>query len=112
MKNKIPLTIALTATMSLSAAFAADISNASDNSSGAEASETSPIAQGEGKCASGKCGSLKKFGVVEVDADAQDGKLVRVRDGNCGTAGNKVYGKLDKKEIPQLGKCSSGVCGK
>lgn len=62
--------------------------------------------------ASGKCGSLKKFGVVEVDADEQDGKLVRVRDGNCGTGSNKVYGKLDKKEVPQLGKCSSGVCGK
>ena len=41
-----------------------------------------------------------------------DGKLVRVRDRNCGTGSNKVYGKLDKKEVPQLGKCSSGVCGK
>ena len=111
MKSKIPLTIALTATMSLSAAFASDTSS-TNNSSSVETSETSPIAQGEGKCASGKCGSLKKFGVVEVDADEQDGKLVRVRDGNCGTGGNKIYGKLDKKEIPQLGKCSSGVCGK
>ena len=103
MKNKIPLTIVLTATMSLSVAFAADTSS-TNNSSSVETSETSPIAQGEGKCASGKCGSLKKFGVVEVDADEQDG--------NCGTGGNKIYGKLDKKEIPQLGKCSSGVCGK
>lgn len=112
MKNKIPLTIALTATMSLSAAFAADTSSSSNDQTATEASVASPLAQGEGKCASGKCGSLKKFGVVEVDADKQDGKLVRVRDGNCGTKTNKIYSKKGKKEIPQLGKCSSGVCGR
>jgi hypothetical protein len=43
MKSKIPLTIALTATMSLSAAFAADTSS-TNNSSSVETSETSPIA--------------------------------------------------------------------
>lgn len=112
MKNKIPLTIALTATMSFSAAFAADNTKVLYNQAPSiDTSESSPIAQGEGKCASGKCGSLKKFGVVEVDADKQDGKLVRARDGNCGTKACKVYDKLNKKEIDQLGKCSNGVCG-
>ncbi|ABI83222.1 hypothetical protein FM755_02405 [Francisella tularensis] len=107
--KKIPLIISLTASMSFGIALAAEakapVTQVQDSS------ESSPIAQGEGKCASGKCGSLKKFGVVDVDADEQDGKLVRARDGNCGTKVCKAYGKQDKKEIAQLGKCSNGVCG-
>ena len=63
------------------------------------------------KCASGKCGLFKKFGVVDVDVNEAYGKLVRVRDGNCGTKVENAYGKQNKKEITQLGKCSNGVCG-
>lgn len=107
--KKIPLTIALTASMSFGVALAeeakAPVTQAQDSS------ESSPIAQGEGKCASGKCGSLKKFGVVDVNSDEQDGKLVRARDGKCGTTVEKNYGKQNKKEVAQLGKCSNGVCG-
>ena len=46
-----------------------------------------------------------------MNQDEQDGKLVRVRDGNCGSHNCKVY-KEGKKEVRQLGKCSNGVCGK
>ncbi|AFJ43980.1 hypothetical protein [Francisella orientalis] len=102
--KEILLTIALTASMSFGIALAeeakAPVTQVQDSS------ESSPIAQGEGKY-----GSLKKFGVVDVDADEQDRKLVRARDGNCGTKVCKAYGKQDKKEIAQLGKCSNGVCG-
>ncbi|MED7818635.1 MULTISPECIES: hypothetical protein [unclassified Francisella] len=110
--KKIPLTIVLTASISFSVALAEEAkAPITQTQSVQDVSESSPIAQGEGKCASGKCGSLKKFGVVDVDADEQDGKLVRARDGNCGTKVCKSYGKQDKKEIAQLGKCSNGVCG-
>ena len=56
-----------------------------------------------------KCGSLKKLVVVDVDVDEADSKLVRVRVGNCGTKVENAYGKQNKKEIAQLGKCSNGV---
>ena len=111
MKTSIPLTLALTATMTLGTAFAEDTKSINDQNTEVESSKNSPIAQGEGKCASGKCGSLKKFGVVDMNQDEQDGKLVRVRDGNCGSHNCKVY-KEGKKEVRQLGKCSNGVCGK
>lgn len=111
MKINIPLTIALTVTMTLGVAFAEDAKSVNEQNAQVESSENSPIAQGEGKCASGKCGSLKKFGVVDMNQDVEDGKLVRVRDGNCGSHNFKVY-KEDKKEVSQLGKCSNGVCGK
>ena len=44
------------------------------------------------------CGSFKKFGVVDVDANEADGKS-RVRDCNCGTKVENAYGKQNKKEI-------------
>ncbi|MDE4955207.1 hypothetical protein, partial [Francisella tularensis] len=86
-----PLIISLTASMSFGIAFAAEAK--APFTQVQDSSESSPIAQGEVKCASGKCGSLKKFGVFDVDADEQDGKLVRAIDGNCGTKVCKAYGK-------------------
>ncbi len=50
-----------------------------------------------------RCGSLKKLWVVDVDVDEADSKLVRVRDGNCGTKVENAYSKQNKKEIAQLG---------
>ncbi|MFV9972433.1 MAG: hypothetical protein AB8V06_05995 [Francisella endosymbiont of Hyalomma asiaticum] len=90
MKSKISLTIVLTASISFGIALAEDAKASNTQTQNIEDSEeSSPIAQGEGKCASSKCGSLKKLWVVDIDVDEADSKLVRVRDGNCGT---KVQG--------------------
>ncbi|MDE4944739.1 hypothetical protein, partial [Francisella tularensis] len=75
--KKIRLIISLTASMSFGIALAAE--DKAPVTQVQDSSESSPIAQGEGKCARGKCGSLKKVGVGEVDADEHDGKLVRAR---------------------------------
>ncbi|BCD90161.1 hypothetical protein fh0823_03000 [Francisella halioticida] len=57
--KKIPLTIALTASMSFGVALAEEAKAPIIQAQ--ESSESSPIAQGEGKCASGKCGHLKSL---------------------------------------------------
>lgn len=82
---------------------------ASDNNPQRELQEfNNPIAQGEGKCASGKCGSLKKFSEVQVESDPEN-QLVYARDGKCGLTGEGLEANVQKT---QNAKCSSGLCGK
>ena len=99
----------IAATLSIAVATSLAFGASSDSNQSAKTQEfNSPIAQGEGKCASGKCGSLKKFGEVQVESDPQ-GQLIYARDGKCGLSGDGVEPNIQKT---QNAKCSSGLCGK
>ena len=60
-----------------------------------------------GKCASGKCGTEKIYGKANVSQNPQ-GKLVRARDGKCGTDGKGVN---ETTKATNDSKCVGGVCG-
>lgn len=60
-----------------------------------------------GKCASGKCGTEKIYGKANVNHNPQ-GKLVRARDGKCGTDGNGIN---ETAKATDNSKCVGGVCG-
>ncbi len=101
MHNKITLSIAMTSMITLSSgmAFAEMPSKASTKPAATE--------QHGGKCAAGKCGSEKTFEKKEIQG-CQNGKLIRSRDGKCGTSACKI--DVPQTKSPQS-KITDGVCG-
>ncbi|MED7818631.1 MULTISPECIES: hypothetical protein [unclassified Francisella] len=91
MKNKIPLTIALTASMSFGVALAEQANTSTtQGSSSAVSSQTAPSDASCGsKCASGSCGSNSKSDKTQPTSQ----KSVKAQDSSCGS------------------KCASGSCG-
>lgn len=99
MKKQIILSIAMTSLLGLSAEAAL----AAETSQPAQAVK-SQSGHG-GKCASGKCGTVKMYEKAPLRHDPQD-QLVRARDGKCGKTGQGVHSDQTGK-----GKMVEGVCG-
>ncbi|OQS34750.1 hypothetical protein [Chromobacterium haemolyticum] len=99
MKKQIILSIAMTSLLGLSAeaALAAEASQP-------EQEVKSQSGHG-GKCASGKCGTVKMYEKADIKHNPQD-QLVRARDGKCGKTGQGVHSDQTGK-----GKMVEGVCG-
>ncbi|MCP1290330.1 hypothetical protein NK214_09020 [Chromobacterium sp. S0633] len=99
MKKQIILSIAMTSLLGLSAEAAL----------AAEASQPAQAVKSQsghgGKCASGKCGTVKMYEKAPLRHDPQD-QLVRARDGKCGKTGQGVHSDQTGK-----GKMVEGVCG-
>ncbi|WP_227108354.1 hypothetical protein [Chromobacterium rhizoryzae] len=99
MKKQIILSIAMTSLLGLSAEAAL----------AAEASQPAQAVKSQsghgGKCASGKCGTVKMYEKAPLQHDPQD-QLVRARDGKCGKTGQGVHSDQTGK-----GKMVEGVCG-
>lgn len=99
MKKQIILSIAMTSLLGLSAEAAL----------AAEASQPAQAVKSQsghgGKCASGKCGTVKMYEKAPLRHDPQD-QLVRARDGKCGKTGRGVHSDQTGK-----GKMVEGVCG-
>ncbi len=103
MHNKITLSIAITSIITLNSgmAFAGAPS--------ADPVKPAATEQHGGKCAAGKCGSGKQFEKQEITG-CQKGKLIRSRDGKCGTSACKIDGAAPGTTSPQS-KITGGVCG-
>lgn len=99
MKKQIILSIAMTSLLGLSAEAVL----------AAEASQPAQAVKSQsghgGKCASGKCGTVKMYEKAPLRHDPQD-QLVRARDGKCGKTGQGVHSDQTGK-----GKMVEGVCG-
>lgn len=99
MKKQIILSIAMTSLLGLSAKAAL----------AAEASQPAQAVKSQsghgGKCASGKCGTVKMYEKADIKHNPQD-QLVRARDGKCGKTGQGVHSDQTGK-----GKMVEGVCG-
>ncbi|NHR04347.1 hypothetical protein HA052_03970 [Chromobacterium haemolyticum] len=99
MKKQIILSIAMTSLLGLSAEAAL----------AAEASQPAQAVKSQsghgGKCASGKCGTVKLYEKADIKHNPQD-QLVRARDGKCGKTGQGVHSDQTGK-----GKMVEGVCG-
>ncbi|POA98294.1 MULTISPECIES: hypothetical protein [Chromobacterium] len=97
MKNQIILSIAMTSLIGLNAEPVL-----------AEPSQPAKTVQSEsgngGKCASGKCGTVKMYEKADIQHDPQD-QLVRARDGKCGKTGQGI------QPVPPRCKMVEGVCG-
>ncbi len=103
MNSKLTLSIAVTSLFGVvihTPAIADDISHSIQ--------ANSVIADTGGKCASGKCGTEKRYGQAKIDHNPQD-KLVRARDGKCGVSGDGV--NPDKSMLSSSNKFVGGVCG-
>ncbi|AXT46642.1 MULTISPECIES: hypothetical protein [Chromobacterium] len=99
MKKQIILSIAMTSLLGLGA----------DSALAAEASQPAQEVKSQsghgGKCASGKCGTVKMYEKADIKHNPQD-QLVRARDGKCGKTGQGIHpGKAGP------GKMVEGVCG-
>jgi len=103
MKNKLALSIAITSLASTGAVSLP--AHAADNAPTVNADAKAPPKAHGGKCASGKCGTEKKYAKVALDKNPQD-RLVYARDGKCGI-GAKGH---DLKQTPR-DKLIEGVCG-
>ncbi|KEQ17910.1 hypothetical protein [Endozoicomonas numazuensis] len=104
MKNKVILSIAMGSMigMGFNAAQAAE----TPATGGAEKVASKPDTSNGGKCASGKCGTVKIFEKANVDGDHQD-LLVYARDGKCGLSGKGV----GATETVDSEKQVTGLCG-
>ena len=101
MNTKLNLSIALSSLVALGA-----ISSPAIGADTTQVQQNAPKAsKGGGKCASGKCGTEKIYGKATLDNDP-DGRLVRARDGKCGSSG-KGYAVL---ETPAQ-TLAQGICG-
>lgn len=99
MKKQIVLSIAMSSLLGLSA----------ETTLAAEASQPAQAVKSQsghgGKCASGKCGTVKMYEKAQLKHDPQD-QLVRARDGKCGKTGQGVH--ADKAGNSKM---VEGVCG-
>ncbi|MCD8525398.1 MAG: hypothetical protein LRY67_06705 [Gammaproteobacteria bacterium] len=100
MKNKIILSIAMTSAICMT-----DLAGAETEQ---EATSVERVEVHSGKCASGKCGTLKAYEASKLTTDPQD-KLSYARDGKCGISGRGVA--VNTNLTPTSGTCSDGVCG-
>lgn len=103
MKNKVILSIAMGSMigMGFNAAQAAEPAAASG-----EAVASKPDTSNGGKCASGKCGTVKIFEKANVEGDHQD-LLVYARDGKCGLSGKGIGATAAVDSDKQV----NGLCG-
>ncbi|UTH73515.1 hypothetical protein [Chromobacterium sp. IIBBL 290-4] len=99
MNKQIILSIAMTSMLSLSA----EAAPAAEASQPAQAVKTD--SGHGGKCASGKCGTVKMYEKANIQHNPQD-QLVRARDGKCGKSGQGLHAAP-----PRCGKIVEGVCG-
>ncbi|MBM9914540.1 MULTISPECIES: hypothetical protein [Stenotrophomonas] len=95
-------------TLSIALASLGCIAGMAEHATAAESADVS-VAKGAvshgGKCASGKCGTEKKYGKADVQGTPQ-GRLVRARDGKCGLTGE---GHAVVETAAR--KLAEGVCG-
>ncbi|OWY39449.1 hypothetical protein CEK28_08230 [Xenophilus sp. AP218F] len=97
MKKQILLSIAMTSLAGLCAGPA--LADAS-----APAKEVKSQSGHGGKCASGKCGTVKMYEKADIRHDPQD-QLVRARDGKCGKSGQGIQAEACDTRVTE------GVCG-
>jgi hypothetical protein len=97
LKNKIILSIAMTSLVTMYAEpLMAETSHA--------AQPVKSESGNGGKCASGKCGTVKMYEKADLKSDPQD-KLVRARDGKCGKSGQGTHAAAASCKMTE------GVCG-
>ncbi|QUM85529.1 hypothetical protein [Moritella sp. 28] len=108
MKNKLMLSIAMTSLIGLNIGqVQAEVTQAQTQ---AQTAPAKADGGNGGKCASGKCGTEKRFEKKELINDPQ-GQLVRARDGKCGLSGQGITSDKTPTQYAQPGKCAGGLCG-
>lgn len=109
MKNKLILSIAMSSAVCFNTNLAC-ASTEEDTALVAAIATTSTIEREEvhgGKCAAGKCGTLKAYEASKLTHDPQC-RLVHARDGKCGLSGKGVA--INTNAVI-AGDCAGGVCG-
>ncbi|GGF94740.1 MULTISPECIES: hypothetical protein [Cysteiniphilum] len=102
MNNTITLSIAITSLLGLS------ISNTVNASTSTTTQTSAVTADTGGKCAAGKCGTVKRYAEAEITQNPQE-KLVYARDGKCGVTG---YGlNPDDEVVKAQTRSVGGRCG-
>ncbi len=103
MNNKLILSIAMTSVITFADAAMAGEAIQTTGPTSVERPEVH-----SGKCASGKCGTVKAYGASVLAYNPQD-RLVLARDGKCGLSGQGVAVNTNLAAVS--GTCSDGVCG-
>ena len=107
MKNKLLLSIAMSSAINLNTNLACAASTENNDNLVEEIVSIEREETHSGKCASGKCGTLKAYEESVLTHDPQC-RLVQARDGKCGITGKGVVENTKKAADS---KCASGVCG-